>query len=152
VLEAMQKMQARLEAMKMGRDADVGDVNEPDVGAEEDEELADVTPEMRFFKSVLRSTFQPKLEVLIYMGSLSHEELIDWNIDMDKFFDYEETEEGKKVKFLVTKSKGHAALWWDGVQAERRRLGKQPIKNWNRMMEKLKSKFLPSDYEQTLFR
>ena len=56
------------------------------------------------------------------------------------------------MKFVVTKLKGHATLGWDGVQAERRRLGKQPINNWNRMVAKLKSKFLPSDYQQTLFR
>eukprot|EP00253_Pinus_taeda_P021287 PITA_21287 len=71
---------------------------------------------------------------------------------MEKFFDYEELEDEKKVKFAVTKLKGHATLWWDGVQAERRRLGKQPIKNWSRMVAKLKGKFLPSNYQQTLFR
>eukprot|EP00253_Pinus_taeda_P023337 PITA_23337 len=71
---------------------------------------------------------------------------------MEKFFDYEEMEDEKKVKFAVTKLVGHAALWWDGVQAERRRLGKQPIKNWSRMVAKLKGKFLPSNYQQTLFR
>eukprot|EP00253_Pinus_taeda_P019746 PITA_19746 len=57
---------------------------------------------------------------------------------MEKFFDYEEMEEEKKVKFAVTKLVGHATLWWDGVQAERRRQGKQPIKNWSRMVAKLK--------------
>ena len=71
---------------------------------------------------------------------------------MEKFFDYEEMEEGKRVKFVGTKLKGHAALWWDGVQVERRRLGKQPIKNWNRMVEKLRGNFLPSDYQLSLFR
>eukprot|EP00253_Pinus_taeda_P016259 PITA_16259 len=71
---------------------------------------------------------------------------------MEKFFDYEQIEDEKKVNFVVTKLKGHAALWWDGVQAERRRLGKQPIKNWSRMVAKLKGKFLPNNYQQTLFR
>eukprot|EP00253_Pinus_taeda_P025766 PITA_25766 len=71
---------------------------------------------------------------------------------MEKFFDYEETKDEKKVKFAVTKLKGHAALWWDGVQAERKRLRKQRIKNWSRMVAKLKGKFLPSNYQQTLFR
>eukprot|EP00253_Pinus_taeda_P012663 PITA_12663 len=52
---------------------------------------------------------------------------------MEKFFDYEETKDEKKVKFAVTKLKGHATLWWDGVQAERKSLGKQPIRNWNRL-------------------
>ena len=61
-------------------------------------------------------------------------------------------DEGKRVKFSITKLKGHAMLWWDGVQAERRRLGKQPIKNCNRMVEKLRGKFLPSDYQLSLFR
>ena len=54
------------------------------------------------------------------------------------------------MKFAVTKLKGRTTLWWDGVQAGRRRLGKYLIKNWNIMVEKLKSKFLPSDYQQTL--
>lgn len=63
----------------------------------------------------MRSTSEPRLEVSIYTGILSPEELIDWINDMDKFFDYEETDEGKKVKFAVTKLKGHATLWWDGV-------------------------------------
>ena len=40
---------------------------------------------------------------------------------MEKFFDYEETEDEKKVKFAFTKLKGYVALLWDGVQAERRR-------------------------------
>eukprot|EP00253_Pinus_taeda_P027252 PITA_27252 len=71
---------------------------------------------------------------------------------MEKFFDYEETEDEKKVKFAITKLKGHAAIWWDGVQAERKRLGKQPIKNWSKMVAKLRGKFLPSNYQQTLFR
>eukprot|EP00253_Pinus_taeda_P010063 PITA_10063 len=57
---------------------------------------------------------------------------------MEKFFDYEETKDEEKVNFAVTKLKGHATLWWDGVQAERKRLGKQPIKNWSRMVAKLK--------------
>ena len=71
---------------------------------------------------------------------------------MDNFFDYEEMDEGKRVKFAIKKLKGHATLWWDGVQAERRRVGKQPIKNWNRMVAKLRGKFLPSDYQLSLFR
>eukprot|EP00253_Pinus_taeda_P028723 PITA_28723 len=60
---------------------------------------------------------------------------------MEKFFDYEETEDEKKVKFVFTKLKGPAALWWDGVKAERKRLGKQPIRNWSRMVAKLKEEF-----------
>lgn len=71
---------------------------------------------------------------------------------MEKFFDYKETEYEKKVKFVVTKLKGHATLWWDGVQVERKRLGQQPIKNCSRMVAKLRGKFIPSNFQKTLFR
>ena len=71
---------------------------------------------------------------------------------MEKFFDYEEMEEERKVKFVVTKLKRHVALWWDGVQTERRRLGKEPIRNWTRLVVKLREKFLPSDYQLSLYR
>ena len=71
---------------------------------------------------------------------------------MEKFFVYDEMEDEKKVKFVVTKLKGHETLWWDGVQVERRRLGKQPIKNWNKMVVKLSGKLLPSDYQLSLYR
>ena len=66
VLEAMQQMPARLEAMEMGRDVNVRDVSEPEAEFAKEEEAVEVTPEMRFFKSVLRSTSRPKLEVSVY--------------------------------------------------------------------------------------
>ena len=71
---------------------------------------------------------------------------------MDKFVDYDETNDEKKVKFAVTKLKGHASLWWNGVQTERRNKGKFPIKNWDRMVAKLRGKFLPKDFQISLFK
>jgi hypothetical protein len=68
------------------------------------------------------------------------------------YFDYEEVEEDKKVKHDVTRLKGHAALWWDELQADIRYKGKQKIKSWDRMIAKLKAKFIPRDYQITLFR
>lgn len=35
-------------------------------------------------------------------------ELLDCINEMDKFFDYDDTDDEKKVKFVVTKLKGHA--------------------------------------------
>ena len=101
---------------------------------------------MRLLSTVLGSAVKPRIEVSSFAGGLNPEELVDWINEMNKCFDYEEISEDKKVKFAVTKLKGHAALWWDGVQAERRRVGKKPIKSWTRMMAKLKGKLLPSDY------
>jgi hypothetical protein len=69
----------------------------------------------------------------------------------DKYFDYEDVKEDKKVKQDVTRLKGHATLWWDELQADRRCKGKQKIKRWDRMVAKMKSKFIPKDYQITMF-
>jgi hypothetical protein len=37
---------------------------------------------------------------------------------MDKYFEYEDIDEGKKVKHDFTRLKGYAALWWDELQAD----------------------------------
>jgi hypothetical protein len=50
------------------------------------------------------------------------------------------------VKQAVTRLKGHAKIWWDELQAERRSKGKKRIKSWDKMIEKLKVKFIPKDY------
>ena len=56
------------------------------------------------------------------------------------------------MRHVVTIIKGHATLWWDELQAERRSNGKHKIKNWDRMVAKLKDKFMPKDYQIKLFR
>ena len=71
---------------------------------------------------------------------------------MDKYFDYEDVEEEKKVRHVVTRLKGHAVLWWHELQGERRSKGKQKIKSWDRMVGNLKEKCIPKDYQISLFR
>lgn len=53
---------------------------------------------------------RPQSEVPTYDGSLNVEELIDWINTLDKYFDYEGVYEAKKVKFVVTKLRGHALI------------------------------------------
>ena len=84
-----------------------------------------------------------------YEGSLTIEHLIDWINELDKYFEYDELEEDEKVKLAATRLKGHASLWWDSVQVERRRKNKPLIKSWNRMVAKLRAKFLPTNYQLT---
>jgi hypothetical protein len=66
-----------------------------------------------------------KMDIPVYEGNLDAEELLDWIRALDTYFDYEDIEEDKKVKHVVTRLKGHAALWWDELQADRRCKGKQ---------------------------
>lgn len=131
---------------------------EPEVGAESSKEEETIEEEVeepaaaKVMKAVLSSLTKPKPDISSYTRSMNPEELIDWITEMDKFFEYEEMEEERKVEFTVTKLKGHVGIWWDGVQIERRRNNKQKIKNWDRMVAKLRGNFLTKFYQLTLFR
>jgi hypothetical protein len=67
-------------------------------------------------------------------------------------FDYEDVDEEKKVKHDVTRLKGNATLWWDELQVDKRSKGKKKIKSWDRMVSKLKEKFIPKDYQIIFFK
>jgi hypothetical protein len=121
------------------------DMTEEEVSAE------DASTE-RLIKAISRMSSKTKMDIPVYEGSLNAEELLDWIRALDTYFDYEDIEEDKKVRHAVTKLKGHAALWWDELQADRRSKGKQKIKSWDRMIAKMKAKFIPRDYQITLFR
>ena len=127
VLEVLQRVKARMDAVERRQTRDPEDIIEPET--EEAEENVEIPPDMRLLRTVLGYVFKPRIEVSSYAGGLNLEELVDWINEMNKCFDYEEISEDKKFKFAVRKLKGHVALWWDGVQAERRRVGKQPIKS-----------------------
>ena len=133
------------------RDLEAGDVSEAELESEaEAEERTEEYIGMKLLKAVIGASSKPRIEIAAYDGGLNPEELVDWINSMDKHFDFAEIPEDKKVKFAVTRLKGHALLRWDGVQAKRRRLHKQPIKNWSRTIAKLKEKFLPKYYQLAL--
>ena len=56
------------------------------------------------------------------------------------------------MKIVVTKLKGHASLWWEHLQIDRQRKGKKKIKTWEKMVNKIKKKFLPAHYQVNLLR
>eukprot|EP00253_Pinus_taeda_P024797 PITA_24797 len=149
--EEIRVLRERLAVVEAGGRRNPADDSDEEV-AEPEDEYEGVTPELRLLKSVLLSSHKPRHELPTYDGSLSADVLLDWLSEVNKFFEFEETSEDKQVKFATTKLKGHASLWWDSVQVERKRLHKQPIKKWARMEAKLKEKFLPKDYQIMLYR
>jgi hypothetical protein len=103
-------------------------------------------------RAVVKLGTRANIEVPMYEGNLNVEELLDYISALDNYFDYEEIDDEKKVKHAVTRLKGHAMLWWDELQADRRSKGKYKIKNWDRKVAKLKANFIPKDYQINLFR
>jgi hypothetical protein len=101
---------------------------------------------------VVKLGTRANIEMPMYGGNLDVEYFLDWIQEMDKYFDYEDIDEENKVRHVVTKLSGHATLWSNELQADRRSKGKEKIKSWDRMVSKLKSKFIPKDYQINLFR
>jgi hypothetical protein len=118
----MRELCARLEAMEamQRRAPDVGDISEAESEETEVEEAAggDVVEEC-LLKVVVKLGAREKIDIPMYEGNLDVEELLDWIRSMDKYFDYEDVVEEKKVRHVVTRLKGHATLWWDELQADR---------------------------------
>jgi hypothetical protein len=125
---------------------------EEEAGHDAEEVSAEDASTERLIRAISRMSSKTKMDIPVYEGSLNAEELLDWIRALDTYFDYEDIEEDKKVRHAVTKLKGHAALWWDELQADRCCKGKQKIKSWDRMIAKMKAKFIPRDYQITLFR
>ena len=116
--EEIRRLQIQLEAMEVERqwDPEGGDVSESEEELEEEGSAPiEESAEIKLLRAVLGSSSRPKPEISIYDGSLKDENLLDWISEMDKYFEYEEIDEDKRVKFVVTRLKGHAALWWDNV-------------------------------------
>ena len=67
--------------------------------------------------------------------------------DIDKFFDYTELLEDRKVKFVVYRLKGGALVWWERLRETRLRERHGPVQTWKRMKPLLQVRFLPSDHE-----
>jgi hypothetical protein len=152
----MREFRAQLDVMEttQRRTLDTGDISEDKRENEEgaEEAVVEDVAEEHLLKDVANMGAREKLDILMYEGNLDVKELLDWFRDLDKYLDYEDVEEDKKVKHDVTRLKGHATLWWDELQADRRCKGNQRIKSWDRMFTKMKSKFIPKDYQINLFR
>ena len=148
---------ARLDAMEIAQrhTVDTGDISEADneneAGHGEEVAVEDAIDE-HLFRVVARIGASKKMDIPVYEGNLDVEELLYWIRALEKYFNYEDVEKDKKVKHVVTRLKGHATLWWDELQADRSCKGKQKIKSWDRMVAKMKAKFIPKDYQITLFR
>ena len=151
--EELRALTARLEVMEAGRrrDLEPGDDSEGEAltatdGSEEE------ASELRLLRSVMLASSKPNPKMPNYDGSLSADVLLDWVSELDKYFENEEISEDKRVRFAATKLKGHATLWWDSVQADRKRMNELPVRKWPRMVAKLKGRFLPKDYQVELYR
>ena len=62
---------------------------------------------------------KPIVEVVPCDVKLETNVVLDWISNVEKFFEYENTPDNRKVKIVVTRLKGHASLWWKHLQTDR---------------------------------
>ena len=99
-----------------------------------------------------RENSKPAVEVVPYDGKLDTNVVLGWISKMEKFFEYENIPDNMKVNIAITRLKGHASLWWENLQTDRQRRGKEKIRTWPKMVNKVNKKFLPVDYQVSLLR
>ena len=88
---------------------------------------------------LMKASSRPRVEVPMYEGNLNVEELMDWINALNKYFDFEEIEDKKKVRYPTTRMKGHATICWDELQIHQETRGKLKTNSWDKMLHNIKS-------------
>lgn len=65
-----------------------------------------------------RAREKSKVEVPCFGGSLNSEDLLDWVGNMEKYFEWEEIEDPRRVRFSCTRLNGHDVRWWEHLQRD----------------------------------
>ncbi|BFG17495.1 hypothetical protein CerSpe_037690 [Prunus speciosa] len=69
-----------------------------------------------------------KIDLLVFNGHIHIEDFLDWLNEVERFFEYMEIPEEKKVKLVAYKLEGGASTWWEQVQISRMRQRKAPVR------------------------
>ena len=114
ILDQLRQIVARLDAVEIAqrREAHLDDVsNDEAIVPNHNQEPKEDQDEERLLRVLSRENLKPDVEFVPYDGKLDPNVVLDWILDMEKFFEYENTLDNRKVKITVTRLKGHASLW-----------------------------------------
>ncbi|GMN35543.1 hypothetical protein TIFTF001_005360 [Ficus carica] len=74
--------------------------------------------------------YKLKFDLPSFDGHLDIESFLDWIYQVENYFERMSVPENVQVRLVAFKLKGGASVWWEQLQVNRRREGKQPIRTW----------------------
>lgn len=108
-------------------------------------------PTFRYGRPHEPSDYRIKMDIPNFDGYMHIESFLDWLQTVENFFGFMQVLEHKHVKIVAYKLRGGASAWWEQLQVNRKREGKESIRSWPRMRQLLRNRFLPADYDQILY-
>ena len=91
-----------------------------------------------------------KFDVGEFTGTNDVDAYIEWEDALERYFEYKETSEARKVKIAVAKLSKYASIWYNGIKKAREREGKK-IEDWGKLRKLLRRRFVPTGHKQGFF-
>ena len=133
ILDQLRQIAARLDATEttQRRRAHLDNVSDDEVVApNHNPKPKEYQDEARLLRVLCRENSKPSIQVVPYDGKLDTNAMLDWILDIEKFFKYEKIPDNRKVKIAATRLKGHASLWWEHWKIDRQRRRSRLGQKW----------------------
>ena len=96
-------------------------------------------------------TKKVKVSALEFDGRMDPNDLSNWLIAIEKYFDWYEMIDSERILFAEMKLTNSVKMYWQNVLQDMIRLGEPPITLWAVMKTKLQEKYIPPSYKSQLF-
>ena len=107
----------------------------------------DITHEQPIGKQI---SYRPYKRIASFNGYFYKEDFLDWLLDLEDLFDYENICDERKVELALYKLREYVLRWWEQMQFDRLIQGKNKIHSWPRMKKMLAIRFYPLDCDELL--